>query len=82
MIERRFGQEDFSRKAQKFVRCEIVSRSRAYYSPVMNVTLLKRSSTTCTTVPLALGYFLVSVLNALAGITASVVSTVALAMVP
>lgn len=48
----------------------------------MKVTLLKRSSTTCTTVPLALGYFLVSVSNALAGMKASVVSTVALAIVP
>lgn len=48
----------------------------------MNVTRLNLSRTTCTTVPLAFGNFLVSFRNASAGITASVVSTVALAIVP
>ena len=48
----------------------------------MNVTRLNRSKTTWTTVPLAFGNFLVSFLNASAGMTASVVSTVARAMVP
>lgn len=52
------------------------------FAPVMNVTLLNRSKTTCTTVPLALGNFLVSFLNASAGMTAKVVSTVARAIVP
>lgn len=48
----------------------------------MNVTRLNLSKTTCTTVPLALGNFLVSFRKAAAGITASVVSSVARAMVP
>ena len=48
----------------------------------MKVTLLKRSRTTCTTVPLAFGNFRVNLRNASAGITASVVSVVALAIDP
>ena len=48
----------------------------------MKVTRLNRSRTTCTTVPLAFGNFRVSFLNASAGMTAKVVSTVALAIVP
>ena len=56
--------------------------SRGIHSPVMKVTLLKRSRTTCTTVPLAFGNFFVSFLKASEGMTANVVSTVARAMVP
>ena len=48
----------------------------------MKVTRLNRSNTTWTTVPLAFGYLFVSVLNAFAGMTANVVSILALAMVP
>lgn len=48
----------------------------------MKVTRLNLSKTTWTIVPLALGNFLVNFLNASAGMTARVVSTVALAIVP
>ena len=48
----------------------------------MNVTRLNRSRTTWTIVPLAFGNFRVNFLNASAGMTANVVSTVALAIVP